>query len=43
MWRRFRHGPRVEKVRVVRSARLDALLVRGWGTDLLTIRIDLDD
>jgi hypothetical protein len=25
------------------SARLNALLVRGWGTDLLTVRIDLDD
>lgn len=25
------------------TARLNALLVRGWGTDLLTIRIDLDD
>ena len=25
------------------TARLNALLVRGWGTDLLTVRIDLDD
>lgn len=25
------------------AARLNALLVRGWGTDLLTVRIDLDD
>jgi deazaflavin-dependent oxidoreductase (nitroreductase family) len=24
------------------SARLNAALVRGWGTDLLTVRIDLD-
>ena len=24
------------------AARLNALLVRGWGTDLLTVRIDLD-
>jgi hypothetical protein len=25
------------------AARVNALLVRGWGTDLLTVRIDLDD
>ena len=25
------------------AARLNAALVRGWGTDLLTVRIDLDD
>lgn len=25
------------------AARLNALLVRAWGTDLLTVRIDLDD
>jgi deazaflavin-dependent oxidoreductase (nitroreductase family) len=25
------------------TARLNALAVRGWGTDLLTVRIDLDD
>jgi deazaflavin-dependent oxidoreductase (nitroreductase family) len=25
------------------AARLNASAVRGWGTDLLTIRIDLDD
>jgi deazaflavin-dependent oxidoreductase (nitroreductase family) len=25
------------------AARLNALLVRGWGTDLLSVRIDLDD
>jgi len=25
------------------AARLNALLVRGWSTDLLTVRIDLDD
>lgn len=25
------------------TARLNALLVRGWSTDLLTVRIDLDD
>lgn len=25
------------------AARINALLVRGWGTDLLTVRIDLDD
>ena len=25
------------------AARLNALAVRGWGTDLLTLRIDLDD
>lgn len=24
-------------------ARVNALLVRGWGTDLLTVRVDLDD
>jgi hypothetical protein len=25
------------------TARLNAMAVRGWGTDLLTLRIDLDD
>ncbi|HEY0903902.1 MAG TPA: nitroreductase/quinone reductase family protein [Marmoricola sp.] len=25
------------------AARINALLVRGWGTDLLTVRIDLTD
>jgi deazaflavin-dependent oxidoreductase (nitroreductase family) len=25
------------------ATRVNALLVRGWGTDLLTVRIDLDD
>jgi deazaflavin-dependent oxidoreductase (nitroreductase family) len=25
------------------TARLNAAAVRGWGTDLLTVRIDLDD
>jgi deazaflavin-dependent oxidoreductase (nitroreductase family) len=26
-----------------RAARLNAVLVRTWGTDLLTVRVDLDD
>lgn len=25
------------------AARVNATLVRGWGTDLLTVRVDLDD
>ena len=25
------------------TARLNAMAVRGWGTDLLSVRIDLDD
>jgi len=25
------------------AGRVNALFVRGWGTDLLTVRIDLDD
>ena len=35
-----------ERQRILGSragARLNALFVRGWGTDLLTVRVDLDD
>lgn len=36
--------PRERQRRLSRrfAARVNALLVRGWGTDLLTVRIDLD-